>query len=270
VHSRYLRQLDDAAIAGKPTLIRLRVRRFFCDNDQCFRRTFAEQVDGLTTPHTRRTPLLRGMLQAIALALAGRAGARLAEVLAMPASRSTLLRLIRALPDPTLDHVPLLGVDDFALRRRHVYGTVLVDLQTHRPVDLLPDREAGTFARWLEDHPGTRVICRDRAGAYAEAASSSAPQARQVADRWHLWHNLAEHVEKTVARHQKCLTGSDNPPRQAAAGGADSALLSRTRQRYDAVQALRSQGLSVMAISRKLGLARGTVKRFARAPSVDD
>jgi transposase len=275
VHSRYERTLDDAAIGGMPTLIRLRVRRFFCENSGCSVRTFAEQVDGLTAPYARRSPLLRGMLEAIGLALAGRAGARLAAVLGLPSSRSTMLRLIRAIPDPEVGTVTALGVDDFALTRRHVYGTVLIDMDTHRPVDLLPDRHADTFAQWLHAHPGTQVICRDRAGAYADGAATGAPQARQVADRWHLWHNLAEHVEKTIARHQKCLAApNDSPaepptPPQQQTTLSKSRLLERTRQRHEAVRALRARGFTITAITHELGLARGTVRRFVRADTVD-
>ncbi len=289
VHSAYGRRLADAPVGGHQVLVRLAVRRFFCGNPGCPAVTFAEQVEGLTSRRARRTPPLARMLTVIALALAGRAGARLAPGLDLTAGRSSMLRLIMALPDPQTGTVTVLGVDDFAFRRGRDYGTILVNAETGEPVDLLRDREAGTFAEWLKEHPGTQVICRDRAGAYADGARQGAPEAEQVADRWHLYHNLSEHVEKAVARHRGCLAEPSPEPEPDEAGGEapvpdlqqaaaeaasrraeESTLAIRTRQRYEQVQALRAQGTGIKPIMRQTGLAKETVRRFYRAATVDE
>ncbi|MFI1259236.1 ISL3 family transposase [Streptomyces netropsis] len=286
VHSRYVRRLADSPVGGRRVVIELRVRRFRCREHGCSRATFAEQIDGLTFRYGRRSSGLQSVLRQIALMLAGRAGARLVETLASVVSRSTLLRLVRALPDPKPATPRVLGVDEFAPRKGHVYGTILVDIETRQPVDLLPGRSVRAVAQWLTDHPGVEVICRDRSVAYAEAGRLGAPDAIHVAGRWHIWKNLAEAVEKTVIQHRALLREppEEAPARSSAPSGiaelAPSAsstgprqagrLSDRIRRQHAAVQDLLAQGTALRGIARELGLARNTVRRLAHASSPDE
>ena len=284
VHGGYSRTVADGAAGGRPVLIMLRVLRFRCVNPSCPKATFAMQSDGLTSRYCRRSVPLTRTLTGFGLELAGRAGARLAGTLGVPVHSSTVLRLVMALPDPPVTAAPrVTGVDDFALRKGHVYGTVIADAESGQVIDLLADREAATLEEWLKARPGAEFICRDRAGAYAEGARDGAPDAVQVADRWHLWHNLAEYAEKTVARHRGCLkeqpgAGDDAGDEDAPAvpdgsldvHGPERQLAKRTRERYAEIRQRLDDGQPEAAIRRATGLDRRTVQKYARAASADE
>lgn len=280
VHGRYRRRLADLAVAGRKVVIELLVRRFVCRAGECGRRTFVEQVDGLTEPFARRTPPMRRTLERLALALAGRPAARLAAHLSIPTSANSLLRLVRRLPDKRSGAAPrVMGVDDFAFKKGHVYGTIILDVETGERVDVLPDRTAETLTAWLRDHPGAEIVCRDRASAYAEAVRTVCPGATQVADRFHLWKNLCEAVEKCVGQHRRCLAEPAEETATEAATGQDTDEVPepmeglraiKRRQRHAAVHALYDKGVSIQVIAQTLGLDRKTVRRYAHAAAPDD
>ena len=243
-----------------------------------------EQIPGLTRRPGQRTKQLRSTLASVGLALAGRAGARLAAILGVSVSRSTVLRLIDALPEPEAPAPRVVGVDEYATRKGRHYGTVLADVETRRPIDLLPDREASSLAAWLAQRPGVEVVCRDRAPFFAEGATTGAPQAVQVADRWHLWHNLCGAAERSVAQHHGCLralvptTSEPGPGPEAVPAAYPSAspwprghrFADRTRARHAAVHALLTAGHSRRSIQRQLGMTYRTVKQFADAASPEE
>ncbi len=282
VHSRYERTLADLPWGEHAVTVRLSIRRLFCDNARCERRIFAERVPGVVAPWARKTVRLTGRLTALGLALGGTAGMRLGRKLGLNASRNTLLRLVRRAPLPDGATPSVLGVDDWALRKRHSYGTVLVDLDQHRPVALLPGREADTLATWLREHPSVAVISRDRAGAYAKGARNGAPGAIQVADRFHLLQNLAETLEVVFTAHAKDLRAAEQARREALAAERGTVsvppaqpqararvLAAERRDRratvHEQVWALRSQGWSGRVIARHLGISRATVFRHLRS-----
>ncbi|MEW2253052.1 ISL3 family transposase [Streptomyces sp. NPDC006975] len=281
IHDRYQRRLKDLPLADQGFVIRLTVRRFICGSAGCPRRTFAEPFSRLTVPHARFTTRLNHALGQVGLALAGRAGARLAIQLGFGAGRMTLLRRVMALPDPRFSTPRVLGVDDFAIRRGQTYSTVLTSVEDHRVVDVLPTREAGPLAAWLDRHPGVEIICRDRAGAYAEGARRGAPDALQVADRFHLWQGLGRAVETCVAAHRDCLRNPTPSGMQPEATGRasgrpqdDSAPIGRRAERKKAAHALvhemLAQGHSRRAIARHLGWGLNTVLRYANAARWQD
>lgn len=203
VHSRYHRRLSDLPWQGRTTEVHLRLRRFRCNTPGCPRRIFAERLGAVASARLRRTRRLVEIHRCLGLAVGGAPGARLAARLAISVSGDTLLRSVRAMTLPAITEPRVVGLDDWAWRRGHDYGTLVVDLERRRPIALLPDRQAETVAAWLKAHPSVEVVARDRAGAYAEGVRQGAPQARQVADRWHLLRNLGDALLGVLERYRR-------------------------------------------------------------------
>jgi len=271
VHSRYLRRLADAPAGAQSTAIDLLVRRFFCDNPDCPKRTFAEQVDHLTFRHGRRTLTLQRLLERLALALGGQAGSRMAGHLPVAVSGTTLLRQVHRLDIPEANAVEVLGIDEFAFRRGRTFGAILIDMKTRRPVDVLPDHTSETFAAWLREHPTVRLVCRDRGGAFADGAQRGRPGIPQIADRWHLLDNLATAVEKALRRHQRCLQRPQQPAaKEEPEPAPESDAQERVRARWAEVQARRRRGQQIRLIGDELGLDRKTVRRYYHAGHADE
>ncbi|TMR35858.1 ISL3 family transposase [Nonomuraea zeae] len=258
VHGYHRRSVADVAIDGRRVLVVVRRRRLVCPTRGC-RQTFREQVPGVLERYQRRALRLTSQIGAVVRELAGRASVRALAALAVRLSRHTALRLLLRLPLPALRVPRVLGVDDFALRRRHRYATVLIDAETRQRIDVLPGRTADVLEAWLRAHPGVQVVCRDGSGAYAEAIRRALPHATQVGDRWHLWHNFGEAVLKEVAGHSACWAKAGPPIKVGKRAQT-------TRERWHQVHDLLGKGVGLLECARRLNLGLNTVKRYARVP----
>lgn len=276
VHSHYARHVMDLPWHGVTVQLHLRVRRFFCDHSACRRQIFTERLPGIVAPYGRRTERLERWFTAVAFAAGGEEGRRLLHALGLAASSATLLRGIRRSVVPLGDTPRVLSIDDFALRRGHVYGSLLVDLERRHLVDLLPDRTVATVADWLRAHPGVQVVSRDRSGDYAAGARQGAPEAVQVADRFHLLKNLGEAIERVLQRHTGLVQAVPVPhtaPTTAAPPRPDreaarARTQAKTATRYEAIAAAAATGMSKRTIAQGLGLNRKTVQRYLAAGAV--
>lgn len=300
IHSRYHRVVADVPCSAQPVRLDLEVRKYFCRTPTCPRKIFTERLPDLVQPSARMTNRRRAALQGLGLATGAALGSRLAPKLGLRVTPTTLLRCLRAMPTPVVESVHVLGLDDWAYKRGQTFGTILVDLERHRVIDLLPDRTAETVKSWLVRHPEIEVISRDRASYYADAARQGAPQALQVADRFHLVKNMREKLQELLDRKRNCLPfmqeeassaeqevdqQEKNTPRPRAARQLPAAQATedmpawqptvRDQQRkrnrdkryalYETVKDLRRQGLSHYAIAESLGISRPTVRRFLAA-----
>ena len=290
IHSDYRRTLADLPWATTPVQLHLRVRRFWCETPHCARRTFTERVPQVAPCSARTTARLHARQTVTGLALGGAAGARHLARQGVPGSRNTLLRRVRGLSTPAAPRPCAVGIDDWAKRKGHTYGTIVVDLDRHCPVDLLEDRTAETVAAWLQAHPEVTVVARDRAEAYASGVAQGAPEAVQVADRWHLVKNLREAVEAELREHPTLPWHPPSTPAEGSPTGAlpspsptdpgpiypdtptgrraDAARQARRTQRlgqYEQACALRQQGLSMARIARQVGVSPRTLCRWYAA-----
>jgi transposase len=293
-HSSYIRRITDLPSGGKRVCLRVLVRKCFCDVSTCARKIFAERLTPFVEPLARVTVRLFQVVQALGLATGGMLGARLAERLGIRTSWMTILRRIMALSQAPAQQVRELGIDDFAFRRGRRFGTILVDLISHQVVDVLPDRKAETAAAWMGAHPEIELVSRDRGGDYAAGARQGAPQAIQVADRFHLYKNLVEAVELILARCRAEIRKNaqsaiqeelpEEAPKPILFEYAEviavenwkpapelcdeRARLSRREQRYDRYQqvmALYKQGLGFTEITHRVGVSRRTIERWIEA-----
>lgn len=200
-HSHYTRQVADLPCGGQQVRLLMHVRKYFCAQPDCVRKIFVERLTPFVEPWARVTQRLFQIVQVIGLATGGRLGVRVTDRLGAQTSRHTILRRIMALPTEPVGQVPQIGIDDFSFRRGRKFGTIVVDLQTRKVLDVLPDRTADTSAVWMAVHPEIELVSRDRGGDYAAAARKAVPGATQTADRFHLLKNLGEALEGVLARH---------------------------------------------------------------------
>jgi transposase len=292
IQGHYFRTVAELPWSSVNVEFILWVRRFYCDNEKCERKIFTERLPGVVRPYGRKTSRLEKALRVIAQAEGGEAGARTAKELGMKVSPDTLLNQIRRNPEAQRTTPRILGVDDFALRKGQRYGTILVDLEEHTPVDLLPERSAESFAAWLKEHPGVEMISRDRAQVYAQGGREGAPNATHVADRFHLLKNLTETVEQVLWRQHGSLqqvakniaseqtsseSESESEPVLQQAKPQPTPIVIKSAQsisemrrqrrldRYNEVVELYKQGVPIKTIAQHFMMHRRTVRRFIRA-----
>jgi transposase len=282
LHSHYRRSVADLPWSGRRVRLLLSVRKFRCPRIGCPRRIFTERLPSLVEPYARKTARLHEVLKLVGFALSGEAGARLIERLGMVASPTTLLRYVRGAATAAYPAPEAIGVDDFALLRGRRYGTIIVDLERHRPIELLPDRSAGTLSAWLKEHPAVRIIGRDRSTEYERGIEEGAPTAVEVLDRWHLLKNLREATERVLEHNHEVLSPvrlssvanrnasysiyEHTPvPRSAKERAAGEAERRKRLADYKKVKKLHEQGMHMLAICRYLGMSRGAVRRYVHA-----
>jgi transposase len=275
VHSRYVRKVSDLPCSGQRVHLRVVTRRFVCQVPHCRRRIFAERFDETVLPvRSRRTTRLECLVHYLGLALGGRPAASFARRLLLPVSNDTLLRVVRRRACRAAEPVTIAGIDDWAFRRNHRYGTIVCDLERRRVVTLLPDRETATVEAWLAGNPQIRIVSRDRGGGYGEAATKALPNAIQVADRWHLMENASsaflEAIRKSMHSIRSAIGATAITPELLTCAEKlqyDGYL--RREETNAAIMSLAKGGVPIREIVRRTGHSRKLVRQVIRGQRTD-
>lgn len=277
-HGWYTRRIHSLPCSGRAVVFLVHARRFRCPNPACPRKTFREDLSALALRYQRRTPAVTHLLSSLAAIAGGQAGVCLARQIQFPTSRSTLLRcLLRQAVSPSSEP-RVVGVDDFAWTKRRRYGTILVDLETHRLLALLADCEVETVVAWFRHHPNVQIVTRDRSLTFAEAIRLGAPQALHIADRFHLHRNAMTCLETLLTREQATIRRvvatlrTDHrqahpppPPKPLVPERQQSERRAGRYARYEQVVQLKAQGWSQRAIAQETELHPQTVAIYLKA-----
>lgn len=269
IRSRYTRRLMAPAWGSQAVRLELHSRRWRCRNPGCSQQLFTERCSGEIARYSRRLETVAHRLAALGVVTSARQAAALAAGEGIPASSSPVLRLVRHQPDPPVVPPRVVGIDDWAWRKGHTYGTIVVDLERHGVIDVLPDREPGTVTQWLRCHSSVEVVSRDRAAGYAAAVTAANPHIQHIADRWHLLQNLSHaltHYYHRVGPRMVSMSAPQAPHSPAEPSPPTTTGQRHQQERFEAVQALWKQGYSLSAIGRQLHLDRTTVRKYAHAP----
>lgn len=275
VHSRYIRRPGDLPLGGRTVRLVIQARRFVCNQAKCQQRIFAERFSGgIVLPWARRTARLEELVLHLGLALGGRPGARFADRLMAPVSNDTLLRSVRRRSRLTFPAPKVVGIDDWAWRRNHRYGTIICDLERRRPIQLLPDREPATAHRWLEQHRQIEIVSRDRGGGYGVAVTQALPHALQVADRWHLMENASQSLldaARASMREIRAAVGTTviDPELLTAAERIQYEGFLRRQETNSVIHTHSEAGLSMREIVRRTGHSRRFVRSVLRGQRQD-
>jgi len=278
IHDYYFRTLSDLPVFQNKTTILLRTRKFKCSNARCHRRVFSEQIPAIQR-YSRRTNRVLRILESFAIELTGRLGSIMSKQLFITVSSSTITRMAYSQQLPEIIQPKVLGVDDWAYRKGVSYGTILIDMETSRPIELLPSRESGDLKNWLLKYNDVKIITRDRASSYSSAINEVCPNTVQIADRFHLLMNLSDALDtyfKSISTKIKSLITSktnellnlqddENAKNNQLVPVISRSVNIKVDKRLDTfnmVKKLQAKGISKRKISRDLGISRGTVYSY--------